>query len=134
MGTTTGSTSRSTTLGRKVAHSIAMMIVSLTVILGGSLAAAQPASAATFRAGARWGQADILLEGGETRQAATSYWGTVVVCSGVTVAGARGGVGGVLLTSVSCASIVSVCAAQAYYAGKWAGITLYPGGFFCWKY
>ncbi len=117
--------------------------------LGGVSAAASPAYAASVRPGEGWGQVDVMLDGVETRRAASSAWGSSVVCSSVAAAGATGGsaagkllvgrtlVGGAVgavAGGLSCVGILSACSAQAYHSGRWAGVTVSPGGFWCWTY
>ena len=107
------------------------------------------ANAATVRAGAGTFQVDVLLDGVETQRAASSWWGSTQVCTAVASAGASGaslagkllvgrwlvsGVVGGVAGGLACTAIISTCAAQAYHAGRWAGITVTPTGFWCWKY
>lgn len=88
----------------------------------GSIVAA-PAEAATVRPGVGWGQVDILLDGYETRRAATSAWGSVTTCWAVASAGAStgslagralvgrwlvGGAAGAVAGGLGCVSVVSV--------------------------
>lgn len=105
--------------------------VAATVFVAGGLYSAAPqAEAATVRPGARVGQVDLLLNAYETEQARRSLWGTTVICW-------NSGVAGKLLAIGVCQSLVSVCAAQAYYAQprKRAGMTVTPWGqAWCWKY
>jgi hypothetical protein len=102
-----------------------LMVLMLSVgFIGAGSGAAQ---AATVRPGAHAFQVDVLLNGYETEAARRSFWAATVICwnSGVT---------GWLLGLGPCQTMVSVCAAQAYYSHKWAGITFAPGTAWCWKY
>ena len=118
-------------LGRMlVAMMLAVALTAATVAITST-----PAEASTVRPGARAGQIDVLLDGIETQRAATGYWGAQSVCWGVTGAAfAVSPVFGTVLANLVCTSMVSVCAAQAYVKRRWAGMTVYPGGFFCWQY
>ena len=87
------------------------------------------AQASDTRPGARAGQYDMLLTSYETEQARRSFWAATVICWDA------GLVGKALYLGV-CQSMVSVCAARAYYDSprKRAGITFAPGTAWCWKY
>lgn len=138
-----------TTTGRRLGTRAAAVLAAAALVSGATLAVTPSADAATVRSGARWGQVDILLDGVETRRAATSLWGSSTTCWSVATAGAStgslagkalvgrwlvgGGVGAVA-GGLGCVSVMSVCAAQAQVAGRWAGITVTPTGFWCWKY
>jgi hypothetical protein len=91
------------------------------------LAPATAAEAATVRPGAQNYQIDVLLDGYETKAAATSFWSATVICWQL-------GLPFWAMMAGPCQGMVSVCAAQAYYRHKWAGMTIHPGGFWCWKY
>lgn len=111
------------------------ILVVLTAVVVAMTVAPSNANAATVRAGAHFGQIDVLLNGVETQRAATSYWGAQTVCWGVTGgAWALGGIAGAVLGNLGCTAMVATCAAQAYYAHRWAGMTFYPFSYFCWKY
>jgi hypothetical protein len=117
----------------------------------GATIAADHADAVTVRSGARALQVDVLLDGVETQRAASSAWGSATTCWSVATAGASsagwagrllvgrwvaaGAVGGVA-GGLACVSVVTTCAAQAYLARprRWAGMTITPTGFWCWKY
>lgn len=106
---------------------LASVLMVLAIAPGFVGTGAGTANAATVRPGAKTFQVDVLLDGYETEAARRSFWAATVVCwnSGVT---------GKLLALGPCQGMVSVCAAQAYYAGRWAGITFAPGTAWCWKY
>ncbi len=106
---------------------VGSVLLVLAITFGFVGAGAGAANAATVRPGAKAFQVDVLLDGYETEAARRSFWAATVICwnSGVT---------GKLLALGPCQGMVSVCAAQAYYAGKWAGITFAPGTAWCWKY
>ena len=106
---------------------VGSVLLVLAITFGFVGAGAGEANAATVRPGAKNFQVDVLLDGYETEAARRSFWAATVICwnSGVT---------GKLLALGPCQGMVSVCAAQAYYAGKWAGITFAPGTAWCWKY
>jgi len=88
------------------------------------------AEAVTVRPGAKDFQIDVMLDEYETEQARRSYWSATVTCWNT------GLMGQVTIFTQVCQSMVTVCAAQAYYANprKRAGITFSPGGTWCWKY
>lgn len=84
--------------------------------------------ALTVRAGARWGQIDIMLDDVETARVAKSPWAGGVYCS--PTAWNAG------LFS-ACLALVTVCAARAYLSSPRAraGITVTVWGYgWCWKY
>lgn len=117
---------------RKVAAALA---ATTTLAAAGLVLPVSPASAVTVRPGARVGQLDVLLDSTETKRAATSWWGAQTVCWPVTAAAFKGGPGMAAVVNVTCTAAVATCAAQAYYAGRRAGMTFYlPMGYFCWKY
>lgn len=135
--------------GRRLATRAAAVLTAAALSTASGFTVAAPAEAATVRPGAGWGQVDILLDGYETRRAATSAWGSVTTCWAVASAGAStgslagralvgrwlvGGAAGAVAGGLGCVSVVSVCAAQAKVAGRWAGITVTPTGFWCWTY
>ena len=124
--------------GRGAPGIVGRIIVAVAMVLGLTAATVgvtvAPADASTVRAGARPLQVDVLLDGVETRRAATSYWGAQSICWSVTAAAAAMSPYYGVLANLVCTSMVSVCAAQAYVAHRWAGMTFYPVGFFCWKY
>lgn len=103
---------------------VVMAIVASTLIASDGIA-----HAATVRPGAKAFQIDLLLDAEETEQARRSLWAATVICW-------DSGVGGKALSVGVCQSVVSVCAAQAYYASprRRAGMTFAPGTFWCWKY
>lgn len=117
---------------RKITTALA---AATTLAAAGLVLPASPASAVTVRPGARVGQLDVLLDSTETKRAATSWWGAQTVCWPVTAAAFKGGPGMAAVVNVTCTAAVATCAAQAYYAGRRAGMTFYlPMGYFCWKY
>ncbi len=108
-------------------------IVSLLAVIAIGMAAmfadTGTAEAVTVRPGAQAFQVDMLLDEYETDKARQSFWNATVICWDA-------GVVGWTLSIGVCQSMVSVCAAQAYYATprKRAGITFAPGTAWCWKY
>jgi hypothetical protein len=116
---------RTARLARSLAAILALVLAFTLIGLDGD----GVAEAATVRPGARPGQVDLLLDAYETEQARRSFWSATVICW-------NSGVGGKLLAIGVCQSMVSVCAAQAYYASprRRAGMTFAPGTFWCWKY
>lgn len=88
---------------------------------------AEPVQAATVRPGAKDFQVDILLDGYETKAAASSFWKATVICWQLGLPGWATMIG-------PCQGVVSVCAAQAYHKRKWAGMTITPTRWWCWKY
>lgn len=111
---------------RKSATSV---VLAFALAISLALAAVTPAQAVLTRPGAKFGQYDVMLSSYETEQARRSFWAATVICwdSGLT---------GRILSLGVCQSMVSVCAAQAYYGKprKRAGITFAPGTAWCWKY
>lgn len=120
----------------------ALIIATVTVVTPST------AAAATVRPGAEAFQVDVLLDGVETERAASSMWGSTQVCWSVASAGATGaslvgktlvgrwlfsGIVGGVAGGFACTAVIATCAAQAHQAGKWAGITVTPTGFWCWK-
>lgn len=103
--------------------------VAAAVVLGTVLTVPSPAQAVTVRPGAQAFQVDLMLDDYETEQARRSYWAATVICWDA-------GQQGYMLLAGTCQSMVTVCAARAYYANprQRAGITFSPGGSWCWKY
>lgn len=104
--------------------------VAAAVVLGTVLTVPSPAQAVTVRPGAQAFQIDVMLDDYETEMVRRDYWAATVVCWDT------GLMGQVTILTQVCQSMVTVCAAQAYYANprKRAGITFSPGGSWCWKY
>ncbi len=94
----------------------------------------ETADATTVRLGDRWNQVDMLLNGYETNKAATSYRHATWYCWGAIAAAYAASWAAGIYAQASCTSLVTVCAARAKAVGRWAGITFYPGGGFCWTY
>jgi hypothetical protein len=114
---------------------VAKIIAGAVLALVTAVAAAAPAQAAEVRPGRGWGQVDVLLSSSETRSAATSPWGTSVVCATtVGMVGAIGGYAGVVLSFSNCMGMTAVCAARAYVNRQRAGITYAWNGAWCWRY
>lgn len=128
-------------------------IVKGAIVAGTSAALAVAGSgvaqAADVRAGAGAGQIDILLDSEETARASSSAWGASVTCWSAGLTGAAtgaavswwSGVGllggsavGMFGVGLPCVSVVTVCAAEAQAAGRDAGMTISPTGFWCWQY
>lgn len=126
-----------------------LFVATVLMIASAAVVTSASAEAATVRSGAKAFQVDVLLDGVETQRAATSAWGAATVCWAVASAGASGaslagkllvgrwlvsGIVGGVAGGIACTAVVSTCAAQAYHARRWAGITVTPTGFWCWKY
>lgn len=109
-------------LSIRSAAAVVMVIALLFTAVG-------PVQAVETRPGAKWGQYDLLLTSYETEQARRSFWAATVICW-------NSGLIGWTLSLGVCQSMVSVCAAQAYYASprKRAGVTFGIGSAWCWKY
>lgn len=88
-----------------------------------------PAEAMTVRPGARPLQIDVLLDGTETERARRDLWAATVYYW-------NAGVVGKVLALGPCQTMMTVCAARAYYATprKWAGITFSSTSSWCWTY
>lgn len=111
---------------RKVSRRTAAVLVAVLLMLVVGTGTAQ---AATVRPGASAGQIDLMLDEYETEQVRRSLWAATVVCWDA-------GLQGYMLLAGTCQSMVTVCAARAYYVeprGR-AGITFSPTGSWCWKY
>lgn len=115
--------------GARVVRSLAAILALVLAFTLLGMTGDGVAEAATVRPGARAGQVDLLLDSYETEQARRSLWAATVICW-------NSGVGGRLLVLGVCQSMVSTCAAQAYYATprRRAGMTFALGNFWCWKY
>ena len=109
---------------------------SVALIGGTSLVAAAPAQAYTIHPGAKAGQVDILLDGTETIRAAQGPWGSTVICAQLVSSSAQFGALGAFAAGMPCMSVISVCAAKAALAHKWAGVTVQPTWplYYCWQY
>ncbi len=104
----------------------------ITIVMAMLLASTGAAHAATVRPGAGPFQVDVMLDEYETEQARRSYWAASVICWDA-------GITGKLLSFGACQSMVTVCAARAFYVRPplrrmRAGITFAPGTAWCWKY
>lgn len=111
-----------------VRRAVVALLMSSTLIGMGLVAS--PAEATTVRPGRGFGQIDVLLDSYETEAARRDYWAATVICW-------NSGIGGKVLSIGVCQVMVTVCAAQAYYATprKRAGMTVtIQGGYWCWKY
>lgn len=89
-----------------------------------------PAQAVETRPGAGFGQYDVMLSSYETEQVRRSFWAATVTClsAGLPAWATSWGM---------CQTLVTICAAQAYYAEprRRAGMTLTLwGDGWCWKY
>lgn len=112
-------------------QSVPIMVI-LAIVLGmvGMGLTPQAAEAATIRPGAKAFQIDFMLDEYETEQARRSFWAATVICW-------NSGIAGKALAIGVCQSMVSVCAAQAYYSNprKRGAFTFTPWGqAWCWKY
>ena len=114
---------------------VAKILASVVLAIVTAVVAVAPAQAAEVRPGRGWGQVDVLLSSAETRSAATSLWGTSVVCATtVGTVGALRGPLGAYLTFSNCMGMTAVCAARAYVNRQRAGITYAWNGAWCWRY
>lgn len=124
-----------------------LAVLALATASLGGLAHATRAEAATVRSGAQWSQMDVLLDGNETAGVTRGFVSGAKVCWGVGLGaaalGARFGgpyaaIAAVIVGGGYCVAAVMTCAAQAYYAGRWAGMTFSPAWYgiryWCWKY
>lgn len=113
-------------LRKVIAGGLAAIALAATM----SFATVSPAQAVETRPGASFGQYDVMLTPYETEQVRRSLWAATVTClnSGLPAWATSWGL---------CQSLVTVCAAQAYYANPRmrAGMTLTLWGYgWCWKY
>lgn len=128
--------------GTKRMSVLATVVVTIVSAFAVMLGTGGSADAAEVRPGRGAGQVDVLLSSSETRSAATSLWGTSVVCattmgSAGAIAGFAGwfaGYAGGTLTWSMCMMMTGVCAARAYVAKQRAGITYAWNGAWCWRY